>query len=150
MPGDPKPNEWNSLKEQFDALVHDESVGADSIEKIFDVQFCRRFAELLNRAADPTRTGTSAGSRVFHRHHFVRHFKMNQRDQELLDKELWGVSPSPPRNGGIIGVALVVVFLAGIAIGDILFAHDSKQIQIASHDAAAAISFLNVVPPTMR
>ena len=78
---------------------------------------------------------------------------MNQRDQELLDKELWGVSPSPPRNGGIIGVALVVVFLAGIAIGDIgdiLFAHDSKQIQIASHDAAAAISLLNGVPPTMR
>lgn len=72
MPGDPKPNEWNSLKEQFDALMHDESVGADSIEKIFDVQFCRRFAELLNRAADPTRTGTSAGSRVFHRHHFLK------------------------------------------------------------------------------
>jgi hypothetical protein len=53
---------------------------------------------------------------------------MNQRDQELLDKELWGVSLSPPRDGGIIGMALVVVFLAGIAIGGILFAHDSKQI----------------------
>ena len=75
---------------------------------------------------------------------------MNQRDQELLDKELWGVSPIPPRNGGIIGVAFVVVFLAGIVIGDILFAHDSKQIQIASHDAAAVISLLNGVPPTMR
>jgi hypothetical protein len=72
---------------------------------------------------------------------------MNQRDQELLDKQLWGVSPSPPRNGG---VAFVVVFLAGIIIGDILFAHDSKQTQIASHDAAAVISFPNVVPPSMR
>jgi hypothetical protein len=70
MPGDPKPNEWNSLKDQFDALIHDESVGADSIEKIFDVQFRRRFAELLNRAADQSRPGTSAGSRAFHRHHF--------------------------------------------------------------------------------
>ena len=75
---------------------------------------------------------------------------MNQRDQELLDKELWGVSPSPPRNRGIIGVAFVVVFLAGIVIGDILFAHDSKQIQIASHDAATVISLLNGVPATMR
>ena len=75
---------------------------------------------------------------------------MNQRDQELLDKELWGVSPIPQRNGSIIGVALVVAFLVGIVIGDILFAHDSKQIQIASHDAAAVVSLLNGVPPTMR
>ena len=69
MPGDPKPNEWNALKDQFDALVHDESVGADSIEKILDVQFRRRFAELLNRAADQSRTGTSAGSRAVYRDH---------------------------------------------------------------------------------
>jgi hypothetical protein len=75
---------------------------------------------------------------------------MNQRDQELLDKELWAVSPSSPWNRGIIGVAFVVVFLAGIVIGDILFARDSKQIQIASHDAAAVISLLNGVPATMR
>ena len=34
MPGHPKTNEWNLLKHQFDALVHDESVDADSIEKI--------------------------------------------------------------------------------------------------------------------
>jgi hypothetical protein len=52
MPSDLKPNEWNLLKHQFDALVHDESVGADSIETIFDNQFRRRFAELINRAAD--------------------------------------------------------------------------------------------------
>lgn len=76
---------------------------------------------------------------------------MDQRDQELLDKQLWGVSPSPPRNGGIIGLALAVVFLVGIAIGGIVFAHDSNQImQIASHDTTAAISFPNVVPPTVR
>jgi hypothetical protein len=76
---------------------------------------------------------------------------MDQRDQELLDKQLWGVSPSPPRNGGIIGLAFAVVFLVGISIGGILFAHESNQImQIASHDTTAAISFLNVVPPTVR
>ena len=72
MPGQPKPNEWISLKDQFDALMHDESVGTDSIEKIFDVEFRRRFAELLNRAADQSRTGTSAGSRALHRHHFLK------------------------------------------------------------------------------
>ena len=72
---------------------------------------------------------------------------MNQRDLELLDKELWGVSPGPPRSGDIIGVAFVTVFLAGIAIGGVLFTDDSKQTQIASHDAVAAISLLNGVPP---
>jgi hypothetical protein len=74
---------------------------------------------------------------------------MNQRDQELLDKQLWGVSPGPPRNGGI-SVAFVVVFLVGIAIGDILFAHESKPMQTASHDAMAVISLLESVPPNMR
>jgi hypothetical protein len=79
---------------------------------------------------------------------------MNQRDLELLDKELWGVSPSPPRSGDIIGavfvtafLAGVTAFLAGIVIGGVLFTHDSKQTQIASHDAVAAISLLNGVPP---
>ena len=41
--------EWHLLKQQFDELVHDESVAADSIEKIFDAEFHRRFAELINR-----------------------------------------------------------------------------------------------------
>jgi hypothetical protein len=75
---------------------------------------------------------------------------MNQRDQELLDKQLWGVSPGPPRNGGMMSVALVVVFLVGIAIGDILLAHGSKPMQTASHDAMAVISLLGSVPPNMR
>jgi hypothetical protein len=69
MPSDRKPNEWSSLKDQFDALVHDEGVGADSIEKTFDVQFRRRFAELINRVADQSRIGTSVSSRAFYRDH---------------------------------------------------------------------------------
>jgi hypothetical protein len=59
---------------------------------------------------------------------------MDKRDQELLDKQLWGVSPSPPRNAGITGLEFAVVFLVGIVIGGVLFAHERKQImQIASH-----------------
>jgi hypothetical protein len=53
-----KTNEWDLLKRQFDALVHDESGGAESIEKIFDVQFSRRFTELINQTAERnSRTG---------------------------------------------------------------------------------------------
>ena len=39
MPNDPKTNEWNLLKQQFDALLHDENVSADSIEEVLDVEF---------------------------------------------------------------------------------------------------------------
>jgi hypothetical protein len=53
MSGDPKTNEWNLLKAQSDALLH-ENVSNDSIEKILDAQFRRRFAELINRAAGVT------------------------------------------------------------------------------------------------
>ncbi len=48
-----KTNEWNLLKLQFDALVHGECVDGDSIEKVFDAQIRRRFAELINRIAEP-------------------------------------------------------------------------------------------------
>jgi hypothetical protein len=49
MSDDLKTNEWNLLKQQFDALLHDENVSADSIEEILDVEFRRRFAELIYR-----------------------------------------------------------------------------------------------------
>jgi hypothetical protein len=45
-----KTNEWDLLKYQFDALVH-ESAGAESIDEIFDDQFRRRFFELINQTA---------------------------------------------------------------------------------------------------
>jgi hypothetical protein len=45
-------NEWNLLKRQFDALVHDSSVDADSIEKTLDDQVRRRFSEMINRAVE--------------------------------------------------------------------------------------------------
>jgi hypothetical protein len=52
------PTEWNLLKNQFDLLVDDEFVDADSIEKTFDEQVLRRFAEVINRAAERgSRTG---------------------------------------------------------------------------------------------
>ena len=46
------PTEWNLLKQQFDLLMHDEIVDVDSIEKTFDEQARRRFAETINRAAE--------------------------------------------------------------------------------------------------
>jgi hypothetical protein len=54
-----KTYEWDLVKRQFDALMHDESVGAESIDEIFDVQFRRRFTELINQTAQ--RNSTTIG-----------------------------------------------------------------------------------------
>ncbi|MGB7673489.1 MAG: hypothetical protein WBM31_20810 [Pseudolabrys sp.] len=56
---------------------------------------------------------------------------MTRRDQELLDKQLWGVSSRSPQNGMTI-LIIVAVFLAGMGIGDIL----SKTKQASTHYAA--------------
>ena len=45
----PKTNEWSLLERQFDTLAHEKGVGPDSIETIFDMEFRRRFSELINR-----------------------------------------------------------------------------------------------------
>ena len=54
--GDRELNEWTLLRDQFCALM---SGGSDDIEEILDVQFRRRFSELIERAAG--RKNWSAG-----------------------------------------------------------------------------------------
>jgi len=42
----------------------------------------------------------------------------------------------------------IAMFIAGVAIGSILFAHERRQIE--SNDAMAAITFQNDVSPIVR
>jgi hypothetical protein len=49
--GDPKINKWRVLKDQFDALVRDQTAHAETIEELFDVQFRRRFSDLIFQTA---------------------------------------------------------------------------------------------------
>ena len=75
---------------------------------------------------------------------------MNAHDWELLDKQLYGFSSRPPQTRGD-GLVAVAVFLAGMAVGSVLLAHDSsKHPQIASRDVVVAYSLLDGAPPTMR
>ena len=48
MSGNHAVSEWNLLREQFHALVRE---GSDNIEDILDVEFRRRFSEVINLAA---------------------------------------------------------------------------------------------------
>ena len=60
---------------------------------------------------------------------------MEQRDWELLDKQMRGLSP--PRNDAIVDLTVVAVFFAGMILGGLLFPHVGEPMQIASMDATA-------------
>jgi hypothetical protein len=75
--------------------------------------------------------------------------KMDQRDQELLDKQLRGLNLSP-RNDGVMVLAILVVFFAGMTLGGFVSAYKSEPILIASNDATPAIFLPNGAPPTTR
>jgi hypothetical protein len=75
---------------------------------------------------------------------------MNEREQELLDKQLWGVNPSPPARSGTMALAFVVSFLGGLLIGGILFPHKSNQTQVTTGDTPTALSLLNNSQATLR
>jgi hypothetical protein len=76
---------------------------------------------------------------------------MNQRDWELLDKQLGGFNSRPPKNSGDVGLVAIAVFLAGVTAGSVLFAHDSsKHPQVASRDVMVAYSLLDGGQPTTR
>jgi hypothetical protein len=62
---------------------------------------------------------------------------MNRRDKALLDKQLWGINPSPP---SLIGLALVAMFLGGIIVGSALFAREKSHSYTASGATDGPIS----------
>jgi hypothetical protein len=75
--------------------------------------------------------------------------KMDQRDKELLDKQLRQLNPSP-RSDSVVILAMVAVFLSGMALGGFLFANESEPVQIALNDAPPSMLLPNGTPSTMR
>jgi hypothetical protein len=75
---------------------------------------------------------------------------INERDQELLDKQLWGVSPSPPSRSRGLPLAFVAAFFGGLLIGGILFPHKSNQVQVPTGDTPTALSLLDNSQATLR
>jgi hypothetical protein len=74
---------------------------------------------------------------------------MDQRDQELLGKQLRQLNPSP-RSDGVMILAMVAVFFSGMALGGLLFAQESEPVQIASNDATPLIFLPNGASSTAR
>ena len=61
--------------------------------------------------------------------------KMDRREKELLDKQMRLLSA--PRNDGVIVMMLAAMFLVGVAIGGVVFPHQSEPTQIASTQIAS-------------
>ena len=72
---------------------------------------------------------------------------MNQRDKELLDKQLRRLNLSP-RSDGVMVFAFLAAFFTGMALGGFLLAYNSEPVQIASNDVTPQIFLPNSAPPT--
>jgi hypothetical protein len=64
---------------------------------------------------------------------------MNQRDWELLDKQLRGANFSR-RTDGLSILTVLAVFFAGIAFGSVAITHESEPIRTASSHTTAAMA----------
>lgn len=71
---------------------------------------------------------------------------MNRRDVELLDKQLWGVSPHPPRTGGARVLVICAVFLVGIAAGSFLFSPQHSRGRSALNGEPTSVFLLDAAP----
>ncbi|HZT27719.1 MAG TPA: hypothetical protein VFA57_18670 [Pseudolabrys sp.] len=60
---------------------------------------------------------------------------MTRRDDELLARQMRGITSG---NEGLIGLTVLAVFVAGLAIGGIVFAPSPTR--TPPHDAVAAVS----------
>jgi hypothetical protein len=55
---------------------------------------------------------------------------MDQRDQELLDKQLHGLGVAP-RSDGVMIVGLLAIFLTGLLLGSFLYAYSEQPMRMA-------------------
>ena len=61
---------------------------------------------------------------------------MDQRDLELLDKQMRAINHAPRRDGVVI-VAVLMVFLAGMTVGGLLAAAPANEpTRVAANDLA--------------
>jgi hypothetical protein len=66
---------------------------------------------------------------------------MNRRDRRLLQRQTSHILP-PPRDNGVVMIALVGVFIAGLTTGGLLFAfRDSPLTPTASDEGRTALAF---------
>jgi hypothetical protein len=74
---------------------------------------------------------------------------MNQRDQDLLDKQLSSLHLAP-RQDGVLILAILAVFLVGMTVGGFLYAFTDQPMRVAANDLAPAVSSVPYTPQIIR
>jgi hypothetical protein len=74
-------------------------------------------------------------------------FAMDQRDLELLDKQMRAINRAPRRDDVII-VTVLMVFLAGMTLGSLLAGSANEPTRVAANDVAPVSP--EGLPLTMR
>jgi hypothetical protein len=74
---------------------------------------------------------------------------MDQRDLELLDKQMRAINRAPRRDGVII-VTVLMVFLAGMTVGSLLAGSANEPTRVAANDVAPVSPEGLPLPLTMR
>ncbi len=72
---------------------------------------------------------------------------MDQRDQDLLDRQLRKLAP--PRHDGLLILTVVAMFFIGMTLGGFLSARESPALQVAANDIAATV-YPQGPPPLTR
>jgi hypothetical protein len=65
---------------------------------------------------------------------------MDQRDQELLDRQLGRLTPAS-RNEGVMILTILAIFFGGMALGGFLVGYKSGPTQIAANNPVPAMAF---------
>jgi hypothetical protein len=67
---------------------------------------------------------------------------MNRHDRDLLERQMSHVQP-PPHRDGILILAMVGVFIAGLTVGGLIFTFGSNpSTSTASDDGRTTLAFL--------
>jgi hypothetical protein len=74
------------------------------------------------------------------------HFGVDRRRMSAPGPQPWWPNPSP-QNDGVMVLALLALFFAGMTLGGFLFAYKSEPMKIASNAATPGILLPNGAPP---
>jgi hypothetical protein len=75
----------------------------------------------------------------------LREIFLDQHDQELLDKQLRAIY-QPPRQAGIVILAILAIFLGGMVAGSLLSAEPTPKTAVGGQ----ALAFLDAGAPVTR
>jgi hypothetical protein len=67
---------------------------------------------------------------------------MNRQDSKLLQRQMSHIQPPSRWDNGVLTIALIGVFIAGLTAGGLLFAFQGQSASTTADDGRTALAFL--------